>query len=50
MEKLSLNPDDLQVTTFSTDQTQFANLVVESYPDICTCIDICHSDDQHTSW
>jgi|GEM_PF-1297147 len=44
MSKMSLNPDDLQVTTFQTDQAQKAVSTIgggNSWPDICTCIGIC---------
>jgi hypothetical protein len=44
MAKQSLNPDDLQVTTFQTDQAaMYASTIGggNSWPDVCTCIGIC---------
>ena len=38
--KLSLNPEDVQVQSFTTSQ-RISSLPANSWPDVCTCIGIC---------
>lgn len=41
-EKISLDLDQLQVTSFATASTYEAEAVpADSWPAVCTCIDIC---------
>jgi hypothetical protein len=50
---LSLNPEDLQVTSFQTEQASRSVSTIgggNSWPDVCTCIGICQpSEDIYCS-
>ena len=38
---MALNPEDLQIVSFATTTDQQATIGDFSWPDVCTCIDIC---------